>query len=129
MHAQVGELEARRAELLAQLGPLLTRHEQLTRSLPWHKQQVPSAVLASLQISIPGSLSSSNNVSTYDHAYLRGSTQRLLTSRDSLGNHCVSWQHIPNMDRATRSPISWAIAQLSDGLHWALEGLAWQQCL
>lgn len=40
MYAQVSELEARRAELQAQLGPLLARHEQLTRSLPWHEQTV-----------------------------------------------------------------------------------------
>jgi hypothetical protein len=40
VYAQVSELEARRAELQAQLGPLLARHEQLTRSLPWHEQTV-----------------------------------------------------------------------------------------
>ena len=39
-HASVGHLEERLAELQAYMGPLMTRHAQLTRSMPWHQQQV-----------------------------------------------------------------------------------------
>ena len=42
VHAHVPELEARLAQLQAELAPLLKRHQTLSNQLPWKQQLVRS---------------------------------------------------------------------------------------
>ncbi|KAK9902819.1 hypothetical protein WJX75_007300 [Coccomyxa subellipsoidea] len=84
VYAQVSELEARRAELQAQLGPLLARHEQLTRSLPWHEQTEEWSFMASIASCAPGG---ADEEDTPDQAPLPDLIQSMMLEPDATVEH------------------------------------------